>query len=282
MDTGRCRVMGVVNVTPDSFSDGGLWFDRDKAIEHGSALIEAGADVIDVGGESTRPGALRIDADEEAGRIVGVIDELAPSGVPISVDTMRAEVAERALSAGASMLNDVSGGRADPRMFGVAAATGVPLVLMHWRGHSERMQDLTQYDDVVADVLAELGEQINAAQEAGVDSAQIIIDPGLGFSKTGEQNWTVLHHLDAFVALGFPVLVGASRKRFLGELLAADDELRPAPGRDAASAALTTISAMSGAWGVRVHDVAPSADAVQVVQRLRSESAPISQTTATL
>lgn len=271
-DTVRCRVMGVVNVTPDSFSDGGLWFDTQAAIDHGRSMLAAGADLLDVGGESTRPGALRISAEEEQGRISAVIEDLARSGAPISVDTMRPSVAQRALDAGASMINDVSGGRADPDMLQLAAQSQVPVVLMHWRGHSERMQDLTQYDDVVADVIAELDEQITAARKAGVDDGQIIIDPGLGFSKTGDQNWTVLHRLTTFVDRAFPVLVGASRKRFLGELLADGDELRAAADRDAASAALTTMAASAGAWGVRVHDVVPSVDAVRVVQRLRQEA----------
>src|SRR5690625_36126 len=271
LDASRCQIMGVINVTPDSFSDGGKWFDHEAAIDHGRDLIAAGADMIDVGGESTRPGALRIDADEEMRRISAVIRELAGSGTPISVDTTRAVVARHALAAGASMLNDVSGGRADPQMFEVAAETGVPLVLMHWRGHSERMQDLTHYDDVVKDVIGELREQVRAAKAAGVDGRQIIIDPGLGFSKTGDHNWTVLHHITEFVELGFPVLLGASRKRFLGELLAHDGQLRPAQDRDAASAALTTVAAMAGVWGVRVHDVEQSADAARVVERMARE-----------
>jgi len=271
LDASRCQIMGVINVTPDSFSDGGKWFDHEAAINHGRDLIAAGADMIDVGGESTRPGALRIDADEEMRRISAVIRELAGSGTPISVDTTRAVVARHALAAGASMLNDVSGGRADPQMFEVAAETGVPLVLMHWRGHSERMQDLTHYDDVVKDVIGELREQVRAAKAAGVDGRQIIIDPGLGFSKTGDHNWTVLHHITEFVELGFPVLLGASRKRFLGELLAHDGQLRPAQDRDAASAALTTVAAMAGVWGVRVHDVEQSADAARVVERMARE-----------
>lgn len=271
LPTGRCLVMGVINVTPDSFSDGGQWFDTRKAIDHGIDLVAAGADLVDVGGESTRPGALRIEVDEELRRVIPVIEALAGDGIAVSVDTMRAAVAKRALAAGARIINDVSGGRADPDMFGVAAASGRPLVLMHWRGHSETMQNNTQYDDVVADVIAELTVQIEAARAAGIADDKIIIDPGLGFSKTGAQNWTVLRHLDAFTRLGFPLLVAASRKRFLGELLAAGDGLRATDRREAATVALTTIAAERGAWCVRVHESAASADAVRVVARLEAE-----------
>lgn len=269
---GRCRVMGVVNVTPDSFSDGGRWFDLDRAVRHGQDLLEAGADVVDVGGESTRPGAVRVDLDEELRRVVPVVRALAADGAAVSVDTMRAAVAEAALDAGASLVNDVSGGRADPRMVPLAAERDVPVVLMHWRGHSDRMQDLTHYDDVVADVVSELAARVDEAVAAGVDPRRVVVDPGLGFSKTGAQNWTVLAHLAAFVALGHPVLVAASRKRFLGELLADADELRPTDGREAATLALTTLAAQAGAWAVRVHEVGASADAVRVVARVAAET----------
>jgi dihydropteroate synthase len=269
---GRCQVMGVVNVTPDSFSDGGKWLDADTAVRHGLDLVAQGADLVDVGGESTRPGALRIDAEEELRRIIPVVTGLVAGGVTVSVDTMRADVAEQALDAGATLINDVSGGRADPRMTQVAASSGAPIVLMHWRGHSDSMQKLTQYDDVVADVVAELGDQVEAALSAGVRPDQVVVDPGLGFSKTGDQNWTVLAHLDAFMALGYPLLVAASRKRFLGELLADESgELRPTDQREAATAALSTICALAGAWCVRVHEPAATADAVRVVARLGEE-----------
>ncbi len=263
--------MGVVNVTPDSFSDGGRWLDSDTAVQHGLDLVDQGADIVDVGGESTRPGALRIDAEEELRRIIPVVTGLVGHDVTVSVDTMRAEVAERALAAGAVLINDVSGGRADERMTQVAASTGAPIVLMHWRGHADGMQKLTQYDDVVKDVVHELGQQVDAALSAGVGSEQVVIDPGLGFSKTGEQNWTVLAHLDAFTALGYPLLIAASRKRFLGELLAKDDELRPTDQREAATAAISTLAAQAGAWCVRVHEPAATADAVRVVARLGEE-----------
>ena len=267
--------MGVVNVTPDSFSDGGKWLDADTAVRHGLELAAQGADIVDVGGESTRPGALRIDAEEELRRITPVVTGLVGEGATVSVDTMRADVAERALDAGATLINDVSGGRADDRMTQVAATSGVPIVLMHWRGHADGMQKLTQYDDVVKDVVDELGAQVQGALSAGVRPDQVVIDPGLGFSKTGEQNWTVLAHLDAFTALGYPVLVAASRKRFLGELLADESgELRPTDQREAATTAISTLAAQAGIWCVRVHEPAATADAVRVVARLAEEEAP--------
>lgn len=271
LPTDRCLIMGVINVTPDSFSDGGKWLDAKTAIAHGVDLVGGGADIVDVGGESTRPGALRIDADEELRRVIPVVKALAAQGIVISVDTMRATVAQQSLDVGAVIINDVSGGRADPDMFGVAARSGKPLVLMHWREHSRAMQNNTHYDDVVADVIAELRIQIQAAHEAGIADGNLIVDPGLGFSKTGEQNWTVLRHLDAFAELGYPLLVAASRKRFLGELLADGESLRRTDEREAATVALSTIAAEHGAWCVRVHEPAASADAVRVVARLRSE-----------
>jgi len=265
---GRTRVMGVINVTPDSFSDGGRWLDPETAILHGVSLAADGADLVDVGGESTRPGAIRIDAEEELRRIIPVVRGLAGEGIPVSVDTMRAEVAEQALAAGASLINDVSGGRADPRMVDVAVAGGSPIILMHWRGHSDGMQKLTTYDDVVQDVVRELSVQIDVALAAGVSESRIVVDPGLGFSKTADQNWVILAHLDAFTALGYPLLVAASRKRFLGELLAGPDrELRPTDAREAATVAISTMAAAAGAWAVRVHESRASADAVRVVAR---------------
>ena len=277
---GRTRVMGVINVTPDSFSDGGQWMDTDAAVKHGRDLVEVGADLVDVGGESTRPGAIRIDAAEELRRIIPVVQALAEQGVTVSVDTMRAEVADAALAAGARMINDVSGGRADPEMFAVAAAAGVPTVIMHWRGHSTQMQSLTEYHQLVPDVIAELAQQVEAALAAGVNRDRVIVDPGLGFSKTGEQNWTVLSQLDHFTTLGFPLLVAASRKRFLGELLggpstgsATESSLRPVHDREAATVAISTLAAQAGAWAVRVHEPKASADAVRVVARIQEELA---------
>lgn len=264
----RCLVMGVVNVTPDSFSDGGLWSEPATAVSHGSRLLEEGADILDVGGESTRPGASRPDADEETRRVLPVVRQLAAAGAVVSIDTMRAGVAAKAVEVGASIINDVSGGRADPRMLTVAADADVPLVLMHWRGHSDTMQHGVHYGDAVGDVIAELTQTIEAAVAAGVRADRLIIDPGLGFAKLAAHNWALLTQIDALLALGHPVLVGASRKRFLGELLAEQGEdVRPPRGRDAASSAITTLAAAAGVWCVRVHDVRPSADAVRVVAR---------------
>ncbi|NGY59538.1 dihydropteroate synthase [Lentzea sp. NEAU-D13] len=252
--------MGVLNVTPDSFSDGGRYLDRQDAVAHGVRMHERGADLIDVGGESTRPGAERVEPAEEIARIVPVIRSLVAAGVPVSVDTMRAAVASAALEAGASIVNDVSGGLADPEMAGVVAAAGVPYVLMHWRGHSTEMDSLAQYDDVVSDVRSELLERVETAMAAGVAESSIVLDPGLGFAKLGDHNWELLQRLDELVELGFPVLVGASRKRFLGTLL----DNRPPDGREDATAAVSALAAFNGAWGVRVHDVDRTLDAVAV------------------
>ncbi|MEU6128667.1 dihydropteroate synthase [Saccharopolyspora sp. NPDC047091] len=261
----RCAVMGVLNVTPDSFSDGGRYLDVKAAVEHGVEMFELGADIVDVGGESTRPGADRVAAATEVERVLPVVAELVAAGVPVSVDTTRAEVAAATAAAGASVINDVSGGLADPDMARVAADTGLPWVLMHWRGHSKDMGSLAAYGDVVAEVRAELLAQVDAALRAGVREDAIVLDPGLGFAKTGEHDWALLHRLGEFVDLGFPVLVGASRKRFLGGLLAgADGEPRPAAGRETATAAVSALAADRGAWAVRVHDVRSSLDAVAV------------------
>lgn len=271
LPTDRCAVMGVVNVTPDSFSDGGRWFSAGDAITHGLQLLEAGADLLDVGGESTRPGALPISRQEEQDRVLPVVRELAAAGAIVSVDTMWADTAARAAAAGATVINDVSGGRADPDMLAFAAESELPFVVMHWRAHSPHMQQHTDYADVVEDVLAELGRQVEAAMAAGVVPERIVVDPGLGFSKTGDQNWTLLAHLDRFVALGHPLLVAASRKGFLGTLLADDTGPRAVDRREDATAAISTLAARAGAAAVRVHDPRPSADAVRVVARLRAE-----------
>ena len=268
---GHCLVMGVVNVTPDSFSDGGKWFTADAAVARGHELVAQGADLLDVGGESTRPGAARVPAEEELRRVLPVIRELAAAGVKVSVDTTRAAVADAALEAGAVLVNDVSGGRADARMPALVAAAGVPFVAMHWRGHSDVMETLTTYSDVVTDVLEELARGVDRLVAAGVDPDRVVVDPGLGFAKTAAHNWQLLAALDRIVALGPPVLLGASRKRFLGSLLAAADGT-PAPvdERDAASHAVTTIAAMAGVWCVRVHEVRASADAVRVVAAVQA------------
>ncbi len=268
---GHCVVMGVLNVTPDSFSDGGCFADADAAIAHGLAMHAAGADYVDVGGESTRPGADRVDAAEECRRVVPVIRALSAAGVRASVDTTRAEVAEAALEAGAVLVNDVSGGLADENMAELVAGAGVPWVLMHWRGHSREMYAAAQYGDVVTEVCAELTARVEDVVAAGVSPRQLVLDPGLGFAKRAEHNWTLLAGLDRIVGLGLPVLVGASRKSFLGRLLAgADGTLRPAEQRDAATLATTVLAAEAGAWGVRVHDAAASADAVRTVAAVRA------------
>lgn len=267
--SGTCvRVMGVVNVTDDSFSDGGLFLDRERAVEHGMELAADGAAIIDVGGESTRPGATRIDARVESARVLPVIKELAGRGLTVSIDTMHADVARAALENGARIVNDVSGGRADANMAKVVADAKVPWILMHWRSVSaEHPHEVPQYGDVVAEVRAELLAAVDAAVRAGVDPANLIIDPGLGFAKTGEHNWALLRALPEFVDTGVPLLVGASRKRFLGSLLAdADGTPRPPDGRETATAVISALAAQHGVWGVRVHDVRASVDALKVVE----------------
>jgi len=261
---GRCRVMGVINVTPDSFSDGGAFDDADSAVKHGLQLLAAGSDMLDVGGESTRPGARRVSPEEEQLRVLPVIRALAEAGAVVSIDTMRASTAEAALHAGARIINDVSGGLADADLPRVAAAAGVPYVVMHWRGHSAAMQEQAVYDDVVREVHDELAARIDAVVAAGVSIEQIIVDPGIGFAKTAEHNWALLAHLETLLSLGRPVLVGASRKSFLGKLLTDGDEPRPVVERDDATAAVSALAAAAGAWGVRVHDARASADAVRV------------------
>ena len=264
-DPGRCVVMGILNVTPDSFSDGGRYLDHDDAVAHGLALHGQGADLVDVGGESTRPGAQRVDASTEIARVVPVLRDLAAHGVPCSVDTTRAAVAEAALEAGAIMVNDVSGGLADPAMAPTIAHSRVPWVLMHWRGHSDRMDELACYQDVVADVRVELVARVDAAVLAGVDPGALVLDPGLGFAKTAAHNWALLGNLQVLTELGFPVLLGASRKRFLATLLAgADGSPRRADEREIATVAVSALAAAAGVWGVRVHDAAASRDAVAV------------------
>ena len=268
----RCAVMGVVNVTPDSFSDGGRWFDTETAVKHGLDLLHEGADLIDVGGESTRPGAQRVDEPEELRRVVPVVRELAAQGVVVSVDTMRASVAEQALQAGAAMINDVSGGQADPRMVPLVAEAGVPFVVMHWRGFSDTMQQRAVYGDVVAEVVDELRARIDAVVAAGVAPERVVADPGLGFAKNADHNLALLRNLPLLRReLGLPVLVAASRKRFLGRVLAGDGaEPPPAHERDAATAAVSALAARDGAWAVRVHQVRPSADAVRVARALEA------------
>ncbi len=265
----RAWVFGVLNVTPDSFSDGGRWDHTDTAIEHGSKLAADGADVVDVGGESTRPGAHRIDAATEAARVIPVIGALSAAGLVCSVDTTRAVVAKAALDAGAQIINDVSGGLADPDMARVAAETGAPWILMHWRGHSAEMHQHAGYTDVVTDVRTELLRQVDRALAAGVDERSLILDPGLGFAKDSGHNWRLLRYLSKLTDLGLPVLVGASRKRFLGQLLEGPGgEFRPPAEREAATAAVSVLAADRGAWAIRVHEPRPTRDALAVLSAL--------------
>lgn len=269
----RPLVMGVVNVTPDSFSDGGRFHGVDDAVSHGMSLLAQGADLLDIGGESTRPGATRPLVAEELARVIPVITALAEHGALLSVDTMRAEVADAALAAGAAVVNDVSGGLADPDILGVVAEHDAAYVAMHWRGHADTMQQRAAYADVVGEVCGELRQRVDAAVDAGVPIDRIAVDPGLGFAKTADHNWELLAHLDALDALGLPILVGSSRKSFLGTLLAdADGNPRPVLDREDGNVALTTLAAVLGVWAVRVHQARASADALRVVARWRAQA----------
>jgi len=269
----RALVMGILNVTPDSFSDGGRWFEPDRAIAHGRKMLAEGADLIDVGGESTRPGASRPSEAEELRRVIPVITELAAAGALISVDTMRANVARAAVEAGAIMVNDVSGGLADPAMLPFVAEAGPAYICMHWRGHARTMQEKARYRDVVTEVVGELRDRLGAAHSAGIPAERIAIDPGLGFAKTADHNWTLLAALDRLTDLGHPVVVGASRKSFLGALLADPLTAQPRPPdeRDDASTATAALAAMAGVWCIRTHAVRPALDAVKVAARLGRE-----------
>jgi dihydropteroate synthase len=263
-------VMGVVNVTPDSFSDGGQWFEPEAAVAHGRDLLAQGADILDVGGESTRPGAERPSLEEELRRVIPVVSELAGLGATVSVDTMRAEVAARAVEAGAAVINDVSGGLADPEMPVVAAAARVPFIAMHWRGHSRDMQDKAVYADVAAEVCAELTVRAEQLRGQGIAAENLVLDPGFGFSKLAAHNWSLLRHLDQVVGLGYPVLVGTSRKAFLGRLGRPEGATpRPPLERDAATAATSFHAALAGVWAVRVHQVPSTLDALRVAAALR-------------
>jgi dihydropteroate synthase len=272
---GRCLVMGVVNVTPDSFSDGGAWYGTEAAVRRGLELAAQGADLVDVGGESTRPGAQRVSDAEELRRVIPVISALVAARVRVSVDTMRARVADAALEAGACLVNDVSGGLADPQMPRLVAKAGVAYVVMHWRGHSHDMMQRAVYHDVVAEVSAELRRRVDTVIGEGVDPSRIVLDPGLGFAKRPAHNWALLTALQEIATLGgagreFPVLIGASRKRFLGKLLAGPDSVpRPFAGCDGATVAVTALAATAGAWAVRVHEVPDNVDAVRVAMAWR-------------
>lgn len=274
-EANRTLVMGILNVTPDSFSDGGRFLDVEQAISHGVELARSGADVVDVGGESTRPGAHRVDPSVEVERVVPVIRALTERGIAVSVDTMRAGTARAAVEAGACLVNDVSGGLADPGMADMVASLNTDFVAMHWRAHSPQMDSRDAYDDVVADVRGELATRIGALVAAGIDTERIIVDPGLGFSKVGDNNWRLLAHLDALQALGHRVLVGASRKRFLGAAIARVEAEANDPGiRDNATTAVTALVAQQGTWGVRVHNARAASDAIRVVSAWQNATYP--------
>ncbi|MBL0706802.1 dihydropteroate synthase [Sinomonas cellulolyticus] len=266
----RAVVMGILNVTPDSFSDGGEHVTADSAIAAGLRMFYGGADIIDVGGESTRPGADEVPEDLEQERILPVVEALAKAGALVSVDTRRASTAEKALDAGATIINDVSGLAVTDEMVKLVAARDAYYVVMHNRGDSKEMDSLASYGDVVEDVIAETLQIRDRLRAAGVSDAKIILDPGLGFAKNGEQNWELVKNVGRFTALGHPVLVAASRKRFLGELLTSAGKAAPPQARDAATAAITVLAAAAGAWGVRVHDVASNLDAVKVTARAKA------------
>jgi len=272
--TGRPLLMGVVNVTPDSFSDGGLYADPASAVAHGRELLADGADILDVGGESTRPGATRPLVEEELDRVVPVITALAEEGATVSVDTMRHQVAEAALAAGARIVNDVSGGLADPEILRVVAGSDATYIAMHWRAHADRMAEHATYDGpggVVAAVRDERAERVEAALAAGIPAERLVVDPGLGFAKRAEHNWQLLAHLDVIASIGYPLLVGASRKSFLGTVLAGPDgSARGVDARDAATTALSVVLAQAGVWGLRVHDVRSNRDALRVLDALEA------------
>ncbi len=264
----RTRVLGILNVTPDSFSDGGRWIDTDAAIAHGLAMVGAGASIVDVGGESTRPDSDRVGEADELRRVVPVVRALAGAGATVSVDTTRASVAAAAIEAGAAWINDVSGGLADPAMLATVAERGASYITMHWRGHAREMGANAVYDDVVAEVCRELAACRDAALAAGIAPDRLVLDPGIGFAKTAEHNWAILQRWDALEALGFPLLLAVSRKRFLGSLLGGPDAPRPPAERDVATAWLSGHFAARGVWGVRVHDVRSSVDAIATAERM--------------
>jgi dihydropteroate synthase len=265
MENQSTLVMGILNVTPDSFADGGRHFAFEKAISRAKTMISEGVDIIDIGGESTRPGAERVSFEEERDRVIPVITELHPLGIVLSVDTMRSEIAAAAIGAGASIVNDVSGGLADPKMASVIAKNpNVQYIAMHWRAHSKEMQNHADYKDVVREVRNELEERVESLLKAGVAAEQIILDPGIGFSKRSEHNWELLRNIDRLQLLGYPLLVGVSRKRFLGELTGSENP----DDREAATIALTFELARQKVWGVRTHSVKPHKDAIAAAQEL--------------
>jgi dihydropteroate synthase len=277
MSFNRPLVMGVLNVTPDSFSDGGQFSAEEDAVNHARLLIAAGSNIIDIGGESTRPGAERISIDEEQRRVIAVIQRVVAepsfiaSGARVSIDTMNSQTAKAAVAAGAQIINDVSGGLADKEMFSVAAETGAILVISHWRGFSDRMDTLNEYQDIARDVASELSTQVEAAIAAGVKRENIVIDPGLGFAKDMQQNWKLVARLDELEKLGLPILVGASRKRFIAGMLEPDEAGEVSNSRrDLATAVLTALLLQRKLWGIRVHNVLATTDAIDVVEALRN------------
>lgn len=261
----RTLVMGILNVTPDSFADGGRHFTTEDALNRAKEMIDEGADIIDIGGESTKPGADRVTETEEAERVIPVLEQVIPLGTDVSIDTTRSSIAEKAIKLGVKYVNDVSGGLADEGMYKlISKHPEVQYVIMHWRGHSKTMQELATYKDVVKEVKEELEERVNCAIEAGVDPDQIIIDPGIGFSKTAEHNWELLKNLDRLSLLGYPILIGASRKRFLGELTGGTNP----DDREAATLAITAAMAKQGVWAVRTHSVKPHRDVIATISAL--------------
>lgn len=266
--------MGVLNITPDSFSDGGEFLDPSQALAHAKLLIAQGADILDVGGESTRPGAQRVDLTTEQSRILPVIDAIKDLGVAISVDTMNAQTAVLAIETGASIINDVSGGLADPSMFAALASFDCTYILGHWRGHSDVMDSLNAYSDVAREVVGELAEQVAMAVSAGIDRSRIVVDPGIGFAKDVKQNWDLVARLDELEQLGLPILVGASRKRFLAAALNEQDPSSVSTQRrDVATAVLTALLLQRKLWGIRVHNVEATVDAIKVVSALKGVNA---------
>lgn len=266
-ETVRPKIVGILNVTPDSFSDGGRWLDAGAAIARGRELLALGADIVDVGGESTRPGADRVSPDEEQRRVIPIVETLSALGIAVSVDTMRASTAVAAIEAGAQIINDVSGGLADADMLAVVADSDATFVAMHWRGHSDHMDDLARYDDVAREVRDELAARLEAITAAGIERSRVVLDPGFGFAKNAEQNWELLARLDELSALELPLLVGVSRKRFLAELLPADAAVAE---RDLPTSVISGLLAERGVWGVRVHDVTGTRLAIDTATRLQS------------
>ncbi len=261
----RTLVMGILNVTPDSFADGGRHFTTEDALNRAKEMIDEGVDIIDIGGESTKPGADRVTETEEAERVIPVLEQVIPLGTDVSIDTTRSSIAEKAIKLGVKYVNDVSGGLADKEMYKlISKHPEVQYVIMHWRGHSKTMQELATYKDVVKEVKEELEERVNCAIEAGVDPDQIIIDPGIGFSKSPEHNWELLKNLDRLSLLGYPILIGASRKRFLGELTGGTNP----DDREAATLAITAAMAKQGVWAVRTHSVKPHRDVIATISAL--------------